>query len=375
VIDKYKVTPKAGSQSNPVYAAMVESMDDAVGRVLKKLDDFKLSDNTLVIFTSDNGGLATTEGGPTGATFNAPLREGKGFLYEGGVRVACVMKWPAVIRPGTTTDELSCSIDLFDTILDATRRGAKNDPEVTGAKRDGISRVPIFRGEKMKECEIFWHYPHYANQGSRPGGAVRRGDYKLIQYYEDQRVELFDVKKDISESRNLAKEKPDVVTELAAELDSWRKEVGAKMPEKNPDYKPNPQSKDGTITMHARTALVEGVQLRFEPLPHKNTLGFWTNKDDFATFDFTLEKPGTFTVEVLQGCGKGSGGAEVELAVAAEKLTFTVKDTGGFQSFEAREVGTLKVEKAGKHTLTVKAKTKPGVAVMDLRQIVLKPVK
>jgi hypothetical protein len=120
---------------------------------------------------------------------------------------------------------------------------------------------------------------------------------------------------------------------------------------------------------------VRGEQLRFEPLPHKNTLGFWTNKDDFALFDFTVEKPGTFTVEVLQGCGKGSGGASVELAVGDEKVTFTVTDTGGFQNFEAREVGTLKIEGAGRHTLTVKAKTKPGAAVMDLRHIVLKPAK
>ncbi len=160
------MTPKAGSQSNPVYAAMVESMDDAVGRVLKKLDDLKLSENTLVIFTSDNGGLATTEGGPTGATFNAPLREGKGFLYEGGIRVACVMKWPAAIKPGTTTKDLACSIDLFDTILEAT--GAKSEP-----KRDGVSLVPIFRGEKMRERLLYWHYPHYANQGRGP--AARSG--------------------------------------------------------------------------------------------------------------------------------------------------------------------------------------------------------
>jgi arylsulfatase A len=107
LIDHYKLKPKAGSQSNPVYAAMVESMDEAVGRVLKKLDDLKLTDNTLVIFTSDNGGLATTEGGPTGATFNAPLREGKGFLYEGGVRVACIVKWPGKVKSGTTTDQVA----------------------------------------------------------------------------------------------------------------------------------------------------------------------------------------------------------------------------------------------------------------------------
>lgn len=179
----------------------------------------------------------------------------------------------------------------------------------------------------------------------------------------------------MSESRNLAAEKPDVVKELAAKLDAWRKEVGAKMPTPNPDYTPNPPAADGTITLHARTAQVFGSMLRFEPLPHKNTLGFWVRQDDYATFEFTAAGPGTFAVEVLQGCGKGSGGAEVELAVGDSKLTFTVKDTGGFQAFEARTVGTLRVAAAGRQTLTVRARTKPGPAVMDLRQVVLKPAR
>ncbi|VTU02001.1 sulfatase : Sulfatase OS=Planctomyces limnophilus (strain ATCC 43296 / DSM 3776 / IFAM 1008 / 290) GN=Plim_1520 PE=4 SV=1: Sulfatase [Gemmataceae bacterium] len=369
VVAKYNVKPRAGAQSNPVYAAMVESVDDAVGRVLKKLDDLKLSDNTLVIFTSDNGGLATTEGGPTGATFNGPLREGKGFLYEGGVRVPLIVKWPGKVKPGVT-DQLACSTDFFATALDAA-----GERKPTDSKTDGVSLLPVFEGKKLADRALFWHYPHYANQGSRPGGAVRSGDHKLIEFYETGRRELFDVKKDVSESRNLAADRPEVVKELAAKLDAWRKEVGAKMPTPNPDYMPNPQAKDGTITLHARTALVTGTMLRFEPLPHKNTLGFWVNKDDTAAFDFTVETPGTFTVEVLQGCGNKSGGAEVELAVGDEKVAFTVKETGGFQAFEARDVGTLKIEKAGRHTLTVRAKTKPGVAVMDLRQIVLKPAK
>ncbi len=373
VVAKYKVTPKAGSQSNPVYAAMVESMDDAVGRIVKKLDELKLSDNTLVIFTSDNGGLATREGGPTGATFNAPLREGKGFLYEGGVRVPLIVKWPKVVKAGTTTDQVACSIDFFDTIREATR--GNNATEIPGGPRDGVSLMPVLNGDKLKERAIYWHYPHYPNQGGKPGGAIRLGDLKLIEFYEDGRRELFDVKKDLSESRNLAAQNPEQVRMLAEKLDAWRREVGATMPKANTLYRPNPQSKDGIITMHGRTALVSGVQLRYEPLPHKETLGFWTNKDDFATFEFTVDKPGIFAVEVLQGCGKGSGGAEVELAVGDEKLTFIVKDTGGFQAFEARDVGTLKIEKAGRHTLTVKAKTKPGVAVMDLRQVVLKPAK
>jgi arylsulfatase A-like enzyme len=368
VIDRYKVTPAHGRQSNPTYAAMVELMDASVGRVLKKLDDLKLSDNTLVLFTSDNGGLATLEGVPFAPTCNAPLREGKGYLYEGGIRVPLVVKWPGKVKAGTTTDQVGCSIDFFDTILDAT--GTKCD-----SKRDGVSLMPVLKGEKVPERPIFWHYPHYANQGGRPGGAIRYRGYKLIEYYEDGRLELFDLKTDISESRNLSDSDARTRAALGGMLKDWRKDVGAKMPTPNPDYKPNPPDKSGAIALPARTALVSGVMLRFEPLPHKNTLGYWVNKDDYATFDFTADKPGTFNVEVLQGCGTGSGGAEVELAVGDEKLTFKVKETGGFQNFEAREVGTLKIERAGRHRLTVKAKTKPGGAVMELRQIVLTPVK
>jgi hypothetical protein len=244
-------------------------------------------------------------------------------------------------------------------------------------KIDGVSLLPVFRGGKLPDENrtLFWHYPHYANQGSKPGGAVRYGDYKLIEHYEDGRRELYNVRTDPSESRNLIKDKDELAGVMATMLDAWRIVVGAKMMTPNPDYVPNPQAKDGSITMHARTATVHGIQLRFEPLPHKDTIGFWTRADDWAEFEFTVEKAGTFTVEVLQGCGKGSGGAEVELAVGDRKLTFTVKDTGGFQNFEPREVGTLTIDRPGRHVLTMKAKTKPGAAVMDLRQITLKPTK
>ncbi len=366
MIAKYKVTPKAGSQSNPVYAAMVESLDDAVGRVLKKLDDLKLADNTIVLYTSDNGGLATTEGGPTGATFNAPLREGKGFLYEGGIRVPLIVRWPGVVKPGTVTSEVTCSIDFFPTLLEACGIQSK-------AKPDGVSFLSVLKGGTMPARSIYWHYPHYSNQGGKPGSAIRVGDYKLIEFAEDGRRELFNVKTDLSESRNLIATKPDVAKELAGVLDAWRKAVGAKAMTPNPAFVPNPQAKNGTITLHGKTALVHGVQLRYEPLPHKQTLGFWTMKDDWAEFEFTVMKPGTFTVEILQGCGARSGGSEVELAVDDRKVTFTVEETGGFQNFKAREVGTLTLDKPGRYTLTVRAKTKPGVAVMDLRQITLRP--
>ena len=366
---KYK-KGNPGSQGNPAYAAMLESLDAAVGRVLAELKTQNLSERTLVIFTSDNGGLATLEGMPAAPTSNAPLREGKGYLYEGGIRVPLIVSGSGVrTKPGSHCGDVVSSIDLFPTILDVC--GVKSD-----AKPDGVSiETQLRSAEKLTRDAVYWHYPHYANQGSRPGGAVRSGDWKLIEYYETGRHELFNVKSDVSESRNLALDKPDVVKDLAAKLAAWRKDVGAKMPTPNPDYAPNPQADDGTVTLHARTAEVRGAMLRFEPLPHKNTLGFWVRKEDTAHFEFTLTTPGKFAVEVLQGCGTKSGGADVELDVGGEKVTFTVEETGGFQNFKAREVGTVTLDKPGRVAVSVTPKTKPGVAVMDLRQIVLKPTK
>jgi arylsulfatase A len=235
----------------------------------------------------------------------------------------------------------------------------------------------LLRGEGLAREALYWHYPHYPNQGARPGGAIRAGDDKLIEHYEDGRLELYNVRKDPREVKNLVDDQGDVMKRLRKQLDDWRKEVGAKSMRLNPDYVPNPQAKDGTITLPARTARIHGVQVRYEPLPHKNTLGFWTEKHDIAIFEFTVEKPGSFTVEVLQGCDKRSEGAEVELLFGesgsvATSVPFTVKDTGGFQNFEAREVGTITIDKAGRQALIIKPKTKPGPAVMDLRQVVLK---
>src|SRR5262249_17763930 len=171
---------------------------------------------------------------------------------------------------------------------------------------------------------LYWHYPHYSNQDSRPGGAVREGRWKLIEFYEHGRRELFDLQADLGESRNLSADKPEVVKRLAEKLDSWRKEVKAQMPRPNPGSRPNPQSAAGSSSLHARTAQVHGVQLRYEPLPHKRTLGYWTRQEDWASWELTISKPGTFTVTALQGCGKGQGGSVVEFAVAGQMLRLTV---------------------------------------------------
>ncbi|HLQ44030.1 MAG TPA: sulfatase, partial [Planctomycetaceae bacterium] len=262
--DLIKKYPAAGAfkgqQNNPIYAAMLESLDESVGRIVAKLDELKLSDRTIVLFTSDNGGLATTEGQmPLPATSNAPLREGKGWLYEGGLRTPLLVKWPGAVKPNSTSDVPVCSIDLFPTLLDACGIEQPQDsPDV-----DGVSLAPVLKqsGTLAREA-LFWHYPHYANQGSRPGGAIRSGEWKLIEFYEEGRRELFHLAKDGSESRNLAEQEPARVQELADKLEAWRKSVGALMPEPNPDFAPNRQAANGEIVLPAQTADVRGVMLR-----------------------------------------------------------------------------------------------------------------
>lgn len=355
-----------GTQRNPVYAAMLASLDAAVGRVLKKLDELQLADNTVILFTSDNGGLATLEGMPAPATINSPLRDGKGYLYEGGIRVPLLVRWPGKIQPAVNATAVS-SIDLLPTITEF----CLGKPP---AGVDGVSLVPLLRqtGE-LAARDLFWHYPHYANQGSRPGAAIRSGQFKLIEYYETGRRELFNVVQDVGESRNLAADQPALVEELAQKLEAWRQQVQAQKMTPNPEYLPNPQADDGTVTLPASRADVYGTMLRFEPLPHKNTLGFWVRPEDWASWEFQVQKPGQFEIEALQGCGTGSGNSEVEFAVGDQKVVMTVQDTGHFQNFVPRVIGTIELKAAGRYTLTVKPLKKPGVAVMDLRQVKLLP--
>jgi arylsulfatase A len=363
LVAKYKAGP-AGKQGNPIYAAMIESLDESVGRILKKLDDLKLSDSTIVIFTSDNGGLCVVEGPDTPPTINSPLREGKGYLYEGGLRVPLIIRMPANAKPAVIDTPVS-SIDFLPTILEACSVKSNAQP-------DGVSLIPLTKAERLKPRDLYWHYPHYSNQGGKPGSAIRSGDYKLIEFYENGRRELFNLKKDPGESQNLIESDKAIASQLGEKLDSWRQSIHAGSTKPNPDYAPNPPDKDGNITLHSRTAEVHGVTLRYEPLPHKNTLGFWVRADDWASWEFTVAKPGVFTVEILQGCGKGQGGSEVELSVDKQVLKFVVEDTGHFQNFKPREIGTLTFENAGRYAMEVKPKKKAAAAVMDLRAVILR---
>lgn len=358
-----------GQQNNPIYAAMLESLDEAVGRVVAKVESLGLSERTLILFTSDNGGLATIEGPNTPATSNAPFREGKGWLYEGGVRVPFIASWPGTLTAGKTVDTPVCSIDVLPTCAELC--GLMVEQPV-----DGVSIAGLLKGSSVPERDtFFWHYPHYANQGGRPGAIVREKNYKLIEFYEDGRRELFDLAADVRESKNLAAEKPELVERLAKRLAEWRMSVDAQMPTPNANYRPNAPEKDGRIVLQARSARVQGVMLRYEPLPHKNTLGYWVNPQDWAEWDLTATEPGEYEVELLQGCGNGSGGSRIACEIAGQTLAHTVVETGGFQQFQAIGIGRIKIAEPGRLTFSVKALSKPGPAVMDLRQVVLRPVK
>jgi len=195
------------------------------------LNQQNLANDTVVILMSDNGGLSTSEGYPTS---NLPLRAGKGWLYEGGIREPMMIKWPGMTRPGSVCSEPVTSTDFYPTMLEMAGLEPKPKQHI-----DGVSLVPLLEGKKsLTRKAIFWHYPHYGNQGGSPGGAVRVGDYKLIEFYEDNRVELYNLKADIGEKKNLAEKMPGMAAELRKMLEAWRKNVDARMPTPNPDYKP-----------------------------------------------------------------------------------------------------------------------------------------
>jgi len=218
-------------QSDPAYAAMIESLDENVGRLLKAIDDAGETDNTIVIFTSDNGGLATAEGSPTS---NAPLAEGKGWMYEGGTREPLLIKWPGIVTPGTICEAPMTSPDFYPTILEAG--GLDPMPE---QHCDGTSLMPLLKGAaSFDRPPLFWHYPHYGNQGGSPGCSIRKGDYKLIEFFETHRLELYNLKDDEGEEHNLLEEMPDKARDLKQDLDTWKDSVNALIPEKNPNFVP-----------------------------------------------------------------------------------------------------------------------------------------
>lgn len=231
LVEKYKSKLRPGLRhTNPGYAALVEGVDETLGRLRKKLDELRLSDRTIIIFTSDNGGRVPT-------TSNTPLRVGKGSCYEGGTRVPLIVHWPGVTKGGSVCDVPTISMDHYPTVLEMA--GVSDVPD---HKSDGVSLVPLLRqAGGIQRDALYWHYPHhqhYQQGGAMPYAAIRAGDYKLIELYDEDKIELYNLRDDLGETRDLAGTMPEKAQELRQQLGDWQKEVGAQLATRNPNYDP-----------------------------------------------------------------------------------------------------------------------------------------
>ncbi len=232
-------------QNHAAYAAMLKQLDMGVGRILEALEKNGLTERTIVVFMADNGGLSTAEGHPTS---NLPLRGGKGWPYEGGIREPWIVVAPGLTKPGSVCDTPVISTDYYPTLLELARLPLKPEQHL-----DGLSIVPLLKGETLDRGKpLFWHYPHYGNQGGAPHGAVREGDWKLIEWYEDGSLELYNIAHDLGERNNLAARHPETARTLLDKLAAWRKEVKALMPTPNPNFDPNAKPTSTTTKESAR---------------------------------------------------------------------------------------------------------------------------
>ncbi|HEY3393644.1 MAG TPA: sulfatase, partial [Lacipirellulaceae bacterium] len=237
-VKKFQTKPPAGGHRDPTYAAMIASLDESVGRVLQALDELGLAENTLVIFSSDNGGVGGYRSAglaKDGITDNAPLKGGKGTLAEGGIRVPYIFRWTGVIKLGRTDATPINSVDLYPTLVELTSAQLPADHPL-----DGVSYAPLLTGAKqsLDRDAIYWHFPGYLGAGrnmwrTTPCGAVRSGDWKLMEFFEDGRLELYNLKDDIAEQRNLAAQQPETTREMHDKLLAWRNGIGAAMPTSN----------------------------------------------------------------------------------------------------------------------------------------------
>ena len=227
---KPELIAKFKASFNPTYAAVVNTLDDSVGRLLDALDELKLRDNTLVVFTSDNGGVHLPELKEDAATHNTPFRAGKGYVYEGGLRIPLIVRLPKVVPASKASDTPVINTDWLPTILDLC--GVPFEAN----NSDGVSVVSLLKGGSLKARPLVWHFPHYNNQGGRPAGAIRAGDWKLIMHYEDGRVELFNLATDPAEEHDLYADNKKFVASMHDIHLAWRKSIGAQTNSPNPDF-------------------------------------------------------------------------------------------------------------------------------------------
>lgn len=233
----YKATPdhvaSHASAFEPTYAAVIETLDRAVGQLLAKLESLHLTENTIVIFTSDNGGLHVPEGAHARVTHNTPFRAGKGYLYEGGLRIPLIVRWPTHVPSNRIVNDPVINTDWIVTLLDLAGISA----HVSESSRSFASILTGKGGPPTEVRSFFWHFPHYNNQGGRPAGAVRHGNWKLVEYYDSpEQIELYELDPDLGEQNNVASKFPDRVRELRSKLNQWRQSIDAQIALPNPDF-------------------------------------------------------------------------------------------------------------------------------------------
>ncbi len=255
--DFAKKVKKGGRHTNPDYAAMVRSLDESVGRLMAHLDELGISDNTVIFITGDNGGLINNPGNPKRITTNKPLRNGKGSIYDGGVRVPGIIKWPGVTRAGTVSEEPIISMDYYPTILEiaGVTGDAKHNRNV-----DGKSLVPLLRGDSWRLARetIYWHYPHYHSAGGIPHTAVRWRDWKAIEDHATRKVQLFNLANDPGETKDLAGIEPKKASQMQKMIQNWRRSVNAQMPTYNEEY-----------NRHEPTGVKRGDKIKPAEPPHR----------------------------------------------------------------------------------------------------------
>ncbi|MEM6470406.1 MAG: sulfatase [Planctomycetota bacterium] len=261
-----RTMPVRQVQDHPIYAGMVEIVDTAIGRVLDRLESLGLTDNTIVVFTSDNGGVSS---GDAYSTCNLPFRGGKGRQWEGGIREPFYISFPKRIPAGSTSDVPVTGADLYPTLLDLCGLPLRNEQHL-----DGVSLVPLLDGKPLADRSLYWHYPHYGNQGGEPHAVIRKGDWKLIHYYEDGRDELYNLAQDVGEQSNLALTRPAKSAELWSELDRYLTSVGAERPSADPRY-------DASATDKYYEGLQTKTKQRLEAFHAKILESDWKPNDDW----------------------------------------------------------------------------------------------
>lgn len=265
-----RTSPVRQVQDHPVYAGMIEAMDNGVGLALDALKRNGLTDNTIIVFTSDNGGVSAGDGK---ATSNLPLRGGKGRQWEGGIREPYHIVWPGQVKPGSTCDTPVTGSDFYPTLLEMAGLEARPKQHV-----DGVSLVPLLKGKSFPNRPLFWHYPHYGNQGGEPSAIIRDGDWKLIHYYEDGRDELYNLAVDEEEQTDVATLNTSRVKSLRGRLDAWLQETGARMPVPNPNFSVERWQADKVRTREKTLPGLEAQAAAFLR-PDYSPKGWWGSED------------------------------------------------------------------------------------------------